>query len=144
MVRNYLLILLIIALAGCNSDKKPSNDLEKIFTDLKEDEYWGVYYQYYSYEFYGHYIKFMPDGTYKNYKWDINDEKHEKDTAEVKKWKVTKDSIFYYNYRFQYKVVLANEDAILVSSGDKKVDLMFIKESEKHLRKGTGNYIQIL
>lgn len=39
------------------------------------------------------------------------------------------------NFSFQFKVVLVNEGAILVSRGDKKVDLMFIKESEKHLRK---------
>lgn len=135
MRRTSFLIMLVIFFVGCSSKTKPINDLEKVFTDLKEDEYWGVYYNYYSYEFYGHYTKFMTDGTYKNYKWDIYDEKHEKDTTEIKKWKVTKDSIFYYDYRFQYKVVLANEGAILVSSGDKKIDLIFIKESEKHLRK---------
>src|SRR5690606_26200768 len=77
----------------------------------------------------------MPDGTYKNFKWDRYGKKHEKDTTEIKKWKVTEDSIFYYNYRYQFKVVLVIERAILVSRGDKKVDLMFIKESKKHLRK---------
>src|SRR5690554_1844409 len=126
MMRNSLIIILVgVIFFGCNSKEKPVNDLEKVFTDLKEDEYWGIYYNEYLFEFYGHYVKFMPDGTYKNFKWDRYGKKHEKDTTEIKKWKVTEDSIFYYNYRFQFKVVLINERVIMVSRGDKKVDLMF-------------------
>ena len=135
MMKISLIILLGIILLGCNSKEKSVNDLEKAFTDLKEDEYWGIYSKYYNFEFYGHYIKFMSDGTYKYYKWDRYGNKHEKDTTEIKLWKVTEDSIFYFNYRFQFKVVLINDGAILVSSGDKETSFMFIKESEKHLRK---------
>src|SRR5690554_1496147 len=136
MMKNSLIIILGVILLGCNSKEKPINDLEKVFTDLKEDEYWGVYYQNDEcFKFRNYYIKFYEDGTYKNFSWYRNGNRTETDTGETKLWKVTEDSIFYYNYRFQFKVVLINGGVIMVSRGDKKVDLMFIKESEKHLRK---------
>lgn len=136
MMKNSLIIILGIILLGCNSKTKSVNDLEKVFTDLKEDEYWGVYYQNDEcFKFRNYYIKFYEEGTYKNFSWYRNGNRTETDTGETKLWKVTEDSIFYYNYRFQFKVVLINEGVIMVSRGDKKVDLMFIKESEKHLRK---------
>jgi|SRR5690606_7074363 len=134
-IKNSLLLIFSLFLYGCNTEKSDLNDLEKAFTDLKEDEYWGVYRNYDCFEFNGYYRKFYQDGTYKKYKWDRYGKRFEADSVETKLWKVTEDSIFYYNFRFQYKVVLINDGVILVSKGDKKVDLMFIKESEKHLRK---------
>ncbi|HLV46702.1 MAG TPA: hypothetical protein VKY32_06640 [Flavobacterium sp.] len=135
-MKNGLLIIFSLFLWGCNTDKRDLNDLEKAFTDLKEDEYWGLYYHNDEcFKFRNRYIKFYQDGTYKDFSWYRNGNRIETDSYETKLWKVTEDSIFYYNFRFQYKVVLINDGVILVSKGDKKVDLMFIKESEKHLRK---------
>lgn len=134
-MRNILLFFLLLFIIGCNSKTKNSNDLQKHFTNLKEDEYWGIYSAYDNYKFNGQYTKFFSNGTYKDYGWDRYGKKYQADTLEIKKWKITEDSIFYYNYRFKYKVVLINEGAILVSAGNKKVSFMFIKENEKHLRK---------
>lgn len=70
MMKNSLIIILGVIFFGCNSKEKPVNDLEKVFTDLKEDEYWGVYYQNDEcFKFNGYYRKFFLDGTYKKYKW---------------------------------------------------------------------------
>lgn len=134
-MRNILFLFLFLFIIGCNSKKNDTNNLQKYFTDLKEDEYWGIYSAYGNFKFTGQYTKFFSNGTYKDYGWDRYGKKYQADTLEIKKWKITEDSIFYYNYRFKYKVVLINEGAILVSAGNKEVSFMFIKENEKNLRK---------
>lgn len=135
IMRNSLIILVTILFFSCNTKENQLNDLQNCFTNLKEDEYWGVYAAYHNYKFDGEYVKFYNDGTYKDYKWDKYGRKFEADTIEVKKWSVTKDSILSYNFKFKYKIVLINEGAILVSSGEKETTFMFIKESENHRRK---------
>ncbi|WKW46809.1 hypothetical protein P3875_01670 [Myroides sp. JBRI-B21084] len=134
-MKNSLIVLIVVLFFSCNSKENQSNDLQNFFTDLKGDEYWGIYSAYHNFKFNGNYVKFYNNGTYKNYKWDKYGRKFEADTIEIKKWSVTKDSILSYNFRFRYKIVLINEGAILISSGGKETTFMFIKESEKHRRK---------
>lgn len=54
-IKNSLLLIFSLFLYGCNTEKSDLNDLEKAFTDLKEDEYWGVYRNYDCFEFNGYY-----------------------------------------------------------------------------------------
>lgn len=134
-MKTSLIILITILFFSCNTKENVSNYLQKSFTDLKEDEYWGVYSAYDNFKFDGNYVKFYRDGTYKDFKWDKYGNKFEADTIEVKKWDITSDSILSYNYRFKYKIVLINEVAILISAGNKRTSFMFIKETENHRRK---------
>jgi len=134
-MKNSLIVLIAILFFSCNTKENVSNDLHNYFTDLKEDEYWGVYSAYDNFKFDGNYVKFYKDGIYKDFKWDKYGNKFEADTIEVKKWDITTDSILSYNYRFKYKIVLINEGAIFISAGDKRTSIMFIKENGNHRRK---------
>lgn len=127
-IRVYLLILPFI---GCTSNNK----LEDVFTNLEEDEYWGVYNGNNNFKFQGTYVKFYKNGTYKYFGWDIYKKKYEGDPYEIKKWKVTEDSILYFNFRFKHKIVLINEGTIIVTAGKNRAEYIFIKEREKYLRK---------
>lgn len=84
-MKNILLFFLLLFIVSCDSKKNETNDLQKHFTDLKEDEYWGIYSAYDNFKFTGQYTKFFSNGTYKDYGWDRYGIKYEADTLEIKK-----------------------------------------------------------
>ncbi len=133
-MKNSFIILVTILFVSCSSRENESNDLQNSFTNLKENEYWGIYMAYDNFKFDGNYVKFFKDGTYRDFKWDKYGNKFEVDPIEIKKWDVTKDSVLSFNYH-KYKIVLINEGVILISSGKKRTSFMFIKENGNHRRK---------